>query len=101
MLDQQDNLLSSYNYDLPNDLIAQSPTEPRHNAKLMIVNDGLDQSLNITHAKIWDLKDILNAGDILVVNNTRVLKARLKIRFSGGGLGELLLMEPKNNGQWL
>ena len=101
MLDQKDNLLSSYNYELPNDLIAQSPTEPRHNAKLMVINEGLDESLNLIHAKIWDLKDILNAGDLLVVNNTRVLKARLKIRLSGGGLGELLLMEPRGNGKWL
>ncbi len=97
MSDQKDNLLSSYNYDLPNDIIAQSPTEPRHNAKLMIINDVL----NFTHSKIWDLKDILKPGDLLVVNNTRVLKARLRIRFSGGGLGELLLMEPRGNGQWL
>ena len=51
MLDQKDNLLSSYNYDLPNDLIAQSPTESRHDAKLMIVKDGLDEALNIAHAK--------------------------------------------------
>ena len=76
MLDQQDNLLSSYNYHLPNDLIAQSPTDPRHDAKLMIVNEGKEDSLSLTHAKIWDLKDILKAGDLLVVNNTRVLKAR-------------------------
>tara|TARA_B100001029_G_scaffold124711_1_gene103935 strand:- start:357 stop:1454 length:1098 start_codon:yes stop_codon:yes gene_type:complete len=101
VIDQKDNLLSSYSYDLPNDLIAQSPTEPRHNAKLMIINDGLDNALNLTHAKIWDLKDILKSGDLLVVNNTRVLKARLKVRLSGGRLGELLIMEPKENGQWL
>ena len=101
MLDQKDNLLSSYNYELPNDLIAQSPIEPRHNAKLMIVNEGIDDFVSISHAKIWDLKDILNEGDLVVVNNTRVLKARLKIRLSGGGLGELLLMEPREDGQWL
>ena len=101
MLDQKDNLLSSYNYDLPNNLIAQSPTEPRHDAKLMIIKNGLDDALNLTHAKIWDLKDMLKPGDLLVVNNTRVLKARLNIRLSGGGLGELLLMEPRGNGQWL
>ena len=101
MLDQKDNLLSSYNYDLPNNLIAQSPTEPRHDAKLMIIKTGLDDALNLTHAKIWDLKEILKTGDLLVVNNTRVLKARLNIRLSGGGLGELLLMEPRGNGQWL
>ena len=101
MFDQLDNLLSSYNYDLPNDLIAQSPTERRHDAKLMIVKDGLDEPLNLNHAKILDLTDILKAGDLLVVNNTRVIKARLKIRLSGGGLGELLLMEPRGKGQWL
>ena len=101
MLDQQDNLLSSYNYDLPNDLIAQSPTRSRHDAKLMIIKDGLDDSLNLVHAKVWDIKDVLKSGDLLVVNNTRVIKARLKIRLSGGGLGELLLMEPRGNGQWL
>ena len=101
MLDKKDNLLSSYNYDLPNELIAQSPTEKRHDAKLMIVKDGLEDSLNLVHAKVWDIKDFLKTGDLLVVNNTRVIKARLKIRFSGGGLGELLLMEPMGNGQWL
>jgi len=101
VLDQKDNLLSSYNYDLPNDLIAQSPIESRHDAKLMIVKDGLDDYLNLIHAKVWDIKDILKTGDLLVVNNTRVVKARLKIRLSGGGLGELLLMEPRGNGRWL
>ncbi len=101
MLDQKDNLLSSYNYDLPNDLIAQSPTKSRHDAKLMIVKDGLDDSLNLSHAKVWDIKNILKTGDLLVVNNTRVVKARLKIRLSGGGAGELLLMEPRGDGRWL
>ena len=101
MLDQKDNLLSSYNYDLPNELIAQSPTESRHDARLMIVKGGFDDPFNLLHAKVWNLKDVLKTGDLLVVNNTRVIKARLKIRLSGGGLGELLLMEPRGNGQWL
>jgi len=101
VLDQKDSLLSSYNYDLPNDLIAQSPTESRHDAKLMIVNDGLDNALNLIHANVWNLKDVLKTGDLLIVNNTRVIKARLRIRFSGGGLGELLLMEPRGDGKWI
>ena len=101
MLDQKDNLLSSYNYDLPNYLIAQSPTKSRHDAKLMIVKDGLDEYSNLVHAKVWDIKDFLKTGDLLVVNNTRVIKARLKIQLSGGGIGELLLLEPRGNGQWL
>ncbi len=101
MLDQKDHLLSSYNYDLPNELIAQSPIEPRHNAKLMVINNGSEKLLNLTHSKIWELKNVLKEGDLLVVNNTRVLKARLKVRLSGGGLGELLIMEPRGNGKWL
>lgn len=101
MFNLKDNLLSSYNYDLPHDLIAQSPTEPRHAAKLMIIKNGSYDPLNITHAKIWDLKDELRPGDLLVVNNTRVLKARLRVRLSGGGLAELLLMEPRGEGCWL
>ena len=101
MFDKKDNLLSSYNYNLPNALIAQSPIENRHDAKLMIVKEGLDESLNLVHGKVRDIKDILKTGDLLVVNNTRVIKARLKIRLSGGGLGELLLMEPRSNGLWL
>ncbi len=101
MLDQEDNLLSSYNYDLPNELIAQSPPAIRHDAKLMIVKAGFDESSNLVHSCVWDLKDVLKNGDLLVVNNTRVIKARLKIRLSGGGLGELLVMEPAGNGQWL
>tara|TARA_Y100001968_G_scaffold1359_1_gene1094 strand:+ start:306 stop:1403 length:1098 start_codon:yes stop_codon:yes gene_type:complete len=101
VLDPKDNLLSSYNYDLPSDLIAQSPIESRHDAKLMIVKDGLNEDLNLVHAKVWDIQNILRTGDLLVVNNTRVIKARLKIRLSGGGLGELLLMEPRGHGQWL
>ena len=53
MLDQKDNLLSSYNYDLPNNLIAQSPTKSRHDAKLMIVKDGLDDSLNLVNCLLY------------------------------------------------
>ena len=68
--------------------------------KLMIIKDGLDDSLNLVHAKVWDIKDILKPADLLVVNNTRVVKARLKIRLSGGGAGELLLMEPRGDGRW-
>ena len=71
MLDQKDNLLSSYNYDLPKDLIAQSPTRSRHDAKLMIIKDGLDDSLNLSHAKVWDIKDILKLSLIHISEPTR------------------------------
>lgn len=62
----------------------------------------VDESVDAArHGSIWDLLDELQAGDLLVVNDTRVLKARLKVRRSGGGQSELLVLEPRGHGQWL
>ncbi len=99
--DPKDHLLSSYDYAIDNDLIAQVPIEPRHAAKLLIVENerlGINASRD---AQVFDLKDELSPGDLLVLNDTRVLKARLRIRRRGGGLGELLVLEPRGNGKWL
>ncbi len=97
----EDALLSSYNYELNNRLIAQVPVEPRHSARMMVVKEALKDSLNVKHLKVWDLKDELQPCDLLVLNNTRVMKARIKVRFRGGGLAELLLLEPHGEGLWL
>merc|ERR1712196_571836 len=53
------------------------------------------------HRQVWDLLDELQSGDVLVVNDTRVLKARLNVRRAGGGLSELLVLEPRGEGRWL
>ena len=53
------------------------------------------------HGVVWDLLEQLHPGDLLVVNDTRVLKARLRVRRSGGGLSELLVLEPRGDGRWL
>ena len=55
----------------------------------------------VRHGLVWDLLEELEPGDLLVVNDTRVLKARLAVRRSGGGLSELLVLEPRGNGRWL
>jgi len=96
-----DFVLSSYEYQLAQDLIAQKPAEPRHDAQLMIA-PKIGEDLSMTrHCKIWNLLDELRPQDLLVMNNTRVLKARLKVRLKTGALAEILLLEPCGNGVWL
>ena len=100
-VDPNDLLLSSYDYPLPRERIAQTPVEPRHQARLMMVSPSGQHPIAPRHGCVWDLLDELKAGDLLVVNDTRVLKARLKVRRSGGGLSELLVLEPRGDGKWL
>ena len=101
MPDSLDQQLSSYAYHLPPERIAQAPVEPRHDARLMIAPGQTDGVQAARHQKVWDLLEELRSGDLLVVNDTRVLKARLKVRRSGGGVSELLVLEPRGDGQWL
>ena len=98
MPDPRDQQLSSYDYPLPPERIAQAPVEPRHSARLLM---GPETGAQARHGQVWDLLDELQAGDLLVVNDTRVLKARLAVRRSGGGLSELLFLEPRGDGRWL
>ncbi len=101
MVNQRDLSLSSYDYELDSQLIAQKPLKHRHEARLMVVLNGSDTLPKTNHLKVWDLLDELKEGDLLVMNNTRVLRARLRVRLTNGNLAELLLLEPKGNGQWL
>lgn len=101
MLDPRDRQLCSYDYVLPDERIAQSPVEPRHAARLLTV-PAVDCPLEQTrHQQVWDWQQELRSGDLLVVNDTRVLRARLRVRRAGGGLAELLVLEPRGQGQWL
>ena len=69
----KDFLLSSYDFELPPELIAQVPSEPRHSARLLIVQQDTKNLSAARHVKIWDLQEELRCGDLLVVNDTRVL----------------------------
>ena len=93
----QDNHLSSYDYTLPDEAIAQVPAEPRHSARLLCVKPrtGWQDTTMVQ----WPA--LLRPGDLLILNDTRVLKARLKARRSSGGLVELLVLEPHQNDTWL
>ena len=77
-------------YDLPKELIAQEPANPRDSARLMV----LDRSNgSITHRIFRDLPEYLNPGDVLVVNNSKVLPARLMgIKVPTGAVCEVLLL---------
>jgi len=96
--------LSSYNFQLPEERIAQRPGEPRHSARLLAVDPpGLGPAPHARHLSVWDLQAELAPGDLLVVNDTRVLRARLQARRPSGGAVELLVLEPwqPQPGQWL
>ena len=80
--------LSDIDYVLPVDLIAQTPIEPRDSARLL-VDQGLSQPL---HRHVRDLCSFLLPNDVLVINHTRVLPARLRARRSTGGAVEILLL---------
>ena len=101
MADLKDSFLSSYDFELGLERIAQFPLEPRHSARLLIVEEENKGVAASRDAKVWDWVNELRAGDLIVVNDTRVLKARLRVRRSGGGLSELLLLDPCKGGIWL
>lgn len=89
--------LEDFDYDLPPELVAQEPVEPRDASRLLVVHRAAGR---LEHRQFRDLPDYLHAGDVLVRNVTRVLRARLVGRRSGGGPAELLLLEPRPDGTW-
>ncbi len=89
---------SDFNFDLPQELIAQEPCDPRDAARLLCLGraDGA-----MSHRIFRDLPDILTSGDLLVVNNSKVLPARLMGRKEGGGaVCELLLLRQVRGDVW-
>lgn len=88
--------LKAFDYDLPQALIAQFPVA-RGDARLMIVER---KSGRITHARFTDLRSCLKPGDCLVLNDTRVIKARLKGRKPSGGKVEVLLVKAVSEARW-
>ncbi len=87
-----------FDYPLPSELIAQTPIEPRDQSKLMVLDRG-DGS--IKHGKVSEIAGYLQAGDVLVFNNSRVIPARLKGRkVDSGGRVEILLLRRLGSGIW-
>lgn len=89
---------SDFNYYLPQELIAQHPAEPRDSSRLLCLgkNDG-----SVEHKRFSDIIDLLNPGDCLILNNTRVLPARIYgTRTDTGAVVEFLLLNQKGNDTW-
>lgn len=92
-----DRQLSAYDYELPQEQIAQNPVEPRDAAQLLVV----DTPSTHQHRVFRDLPQLLRPGDLLVLNDTRVLPARLYGKKSSGAHVEILLLEEKQSDCWL
>ncbi|MDF5718418.1 MAG: tRNA preQ1(34) S-adenosylmethionine ribosyltransferase-isomerase QueA [Rhizonema sp. NSF051] len=94
--------LTGYEYELPPDLIAQNPAVPRDTSRLMVVNitDSVQETAPMDYI-FRDLPEILRSGDLLVMNNTKVLSARLYGRKSTGAEIEVLLLEERQHNCWL
>ena len=84
--------LDDLNYDLPEELIAQKPSEVRHESRLLCVDRASGQ---INHRSFSDIKSLLKKGDVLIVNDTRVVPSRLYARRESGGTIRLLLIRPQ------
>ncbi len=88
---------SDFYYDLPPELIAQTPLERRDQSRLMVLDRNTGA---VSHEHFYDLPAHLRPGDCLVLNNSRVLPARLIGRRESGGVSEVLLLTDKGDNLW-
>ena len=82
-------------YELPPEAIAQSPLAERDQARLLV-----DRGDRVSHRRVSELAELLGPGDVVVVNDTRVLPARLRMRRATGGAVEVLLLHARDDGDW-
>lgn len=88
---------SDYDFELPSELIAQTPLERRDASRLMVVRR---ESGTIEHRVFSDLPSLMASGDAVVVNRSRVMRARLVGTRSSGAPGEVLLLKPLGDHRW-
>lgn len=89
--------ISLFEYDLDTNQIANSPASPRDHAKLMVISR---KTGDISHKHVYDLAELLDSRDVLVVNNTKVFPARLFGKKETGGKIEILLNNPISSSKW-
>lgn len=87
-------LASDFDYALPPESIAQVPIADRSAARMLVAGEP------VQHRTVADLPELVGPGDVVVVNNTRVLPARLKLRKATGGQVEVFLLAPIGDGAW-
>ncbi len=90
-------LLTDFDYELPEELIAQTPIEPRNFSRLMVLNPATQE---INHEHFYDLQKFLTAGDALIFNDTRVIPARLIGQKATGGHVEVFLLRRLDATTW-
>jgi S-adenosylmethionine:tRNA ribosyltransferase-isomerase len=89
---------ADFDYDLPQERIAQTPLSPRHESRLMVIDR---ETASLQHTIFWHVDEFLNPGDVLVINETRVIPARIYAsKQPGGGKAELLLLEKQDTTIW-
>ena len=99
-----------FDYNLPDELIAQAPAEPRDSCRLLVVNReieggpvraadavALEHGGSVEHRHFYDIVDYLEPGDLLVANQTRVMPARLIGKKPTGGVAETLLLRRRED----
>lgn len=89
--------VADFDYDLPAGAIAQVPGEPRDAARLLVDNGPASRP---THRTVAELPTLVRPGDVVVVNDTRVMPARIRLRKATGGAVEVLLLERRGDGSW-
>ena len=89
--------LSDFMYDLPEERIAQTPVEPRDHSRLMVIHRDTGE---IEHRHFYDIIEYLNPGDCLVINETKVIPARLYGERPTGGACEVLLLKQLGPKRW-
>jgi S-adenosylmethionine:tRNA ribosyltransferase-isomerase len=88
---------ADFDYVLPPERIAQTPLEPRHASRLLVLDRVKD---TLTHTTFREIGNFLRPGDLLVLNQTRVIKARIFARKETGGRVELLLLNRRAEATW-
>ncbi|MGI6364953.1 MAG: tRNA preQ1(34) S-adenosylmethionine ribosyltransferase-isomerase QueA [Bacillota bacterium] len=89
--------VSDFDFSLPQELIAQRPSQQRDHSRLLVLDR---RTGSVRHKHFYDLPDLLDPGDLLVLNDTKVLPARLFARKPTGGQLELLLINPLDDKTW-
>lgn len=90
-------LVSEFDYELPEELIAQMPADKRENSRMMVLNR---ENQTIEHKHFYDIVDLLDENTLLVLNNTKVLPARLYGTKETGAKIEVFLLESKSGKEW-
>jgi len=99
--EERDYKLEAYNYLLDPSLIASKPSAIRHESRLMIVRNSFLEEDCLTNKFTKNLLDEFREGDLVIVNNTKVMKARLKVELENKILVELLVLERSYESVWL